>query len=204
MARVIQVGLGHHRILTHDVKCAHAALMCVTENFSCGEAQLTRKTAWLDVPGLLPFDRVFLFVHAQVAGIMERHRTHVAGALHVVLPAQRVQPGPRPADVLRRNGELRDRSCDVRRWHYSGSGYRTPGDAWLAEAARVQQTAWSAAACSSPASSCRHKTICRSRTSPSSFDISSTPRTPSSPSPPHCTSSIRRWWSRTFARSRAH
>ena len=38
--------------------------------------------------------------------------------------------------VLRRNGELRDRSCDVRRWHYSGSGYRTPGDAWLAESGR--------------------------------------------------------------------
>ncbi|MDA0173382.1 replication initiation protein [Solirubrobacter taibaiensis] len=38
--------------------------------------------------------------------------------------------------VLRRNGELRDRSSDVRRWHYSGSGYRTPGDAWLAESGR--------------------------------------------------------------------
>ena len=38
--------------------------------------------------------------------------------------------------VLRRNGERRDRSCDVRRWHYSGSGYRTLGDAWLAESGR--------------------------------------------------------------------
>lgn len=44
--------------------------------------------------------------------------------------------------VLRRQGELRDRSCDIRRWRYSGSGYRTPGDAWLAESGRkraVQQ-----------------------------------------------------------------
>lgn len=41
--------------------------------------------------------------------------------------------------VLRREGELRDRSCDVRRWRHSGSGYRTPGDAWLAESGRIRR-----------------------------------------------------------------
>jgi hypothetical protein len=42
----------------------------------------------------------------------------------------------RQEHVLRRQGELRDRSRDVRCWRYSGSGYRTPGDAWLAESGR--------------------------------------------------------------------
>src|SRR3954449_2435818 len=37
---------------------------------------------------------------------------------------------------LRRTGELRDRGCQIRRWQYSGSGYRTLGDAWLAESGR--------------------------------------------------------------------
>jgi hypothetical protein len=38
--------------------------------------------------------------------------------------------------VLERNGERHDRGCQLRRWHYSGSGYRTLGDAWLAESGR--------------------------------------------------------------------
>jgi hypothetical protein len=37
---------------------------------------------------------------------------------------------------LRRHGELRDRSWEIARWQYSGSGYRTLGDAWLAESGR--------------------------------------------------------------------
>src|SRR4051812_8630513 len=37
---------------------------------------------------------------------------------------------------LRRHGELRDRSCEIARWQYSGSGYRTLGDGWLAESGR--------------------------------------------------------------------
>jgi replication initiator protein RepSA len=37
---------------------------------------------------------------------------------------------------LRRAGELHDRACRVGRWRYSGSGYRTLGDAWLAESGR--------------------------------------------------------------------
>src|SRR4051794_24269652 len=37
---------------------------------------------------------------------------------------------------LRRHGELRDRDCEIGRWQYSGSGYRTLGDAWLAESGR--------------------------------------------------------------------
>ncbi len=38
--------------------------------------------------------------------------------------------------VLERNGERHDRDCQLRRWRYSGSGYRTLGDAWLAESGR--------------------------------------------------------------------
>jgi hypothetical protein len=37
---------------------------------------------------------------------------------------------------MRRAGELHERACRVGRWHYSGSGYRTLGDAWLAESGR--------------------------------------------------------------------
>jgi hypothetical protein len=42
----------------------------------------------------------------------------------------------RQEHVLRRNGEQREGLCDVRRWRYSGSGYRTLGDSWLAESGR--------------------------------------------------------------------
>ena len=38
--------------------------------------------------------------------------------------------------VLERNGERRP-ELQLRRWHYSGSGYRTLGDAWLAESGRT-------------------------------------------------------------------
>jgi hypothetical protein len=38
--------------------------------------------------------------------------------------------------VLQRNGERHDPSCELRHWRYSGSGYRTLGDAWLAESGR--------------------------------------------------------------------
>jgi hypothetical protein len=29
-------------------------------------------------------------------------------------------------------------SCEQRRWQFTGAGYRTPGDAWLAESARTR------------------------------------------------------------------
>src|SRR4051794_20341980 len=38
--------------------------------------------------------------------------------------------------VLRRNGQQHEGLCHVRRWRYSGSGYRTLGDARLAESGR--------------------------------------------------------------------
>jgi hypothetical protein len=38
--------------------------------------------------------------------------------------------------ILRRNGQQRDPSSEIRRWAYAGSGYKTFGDAWLAESGR--------------------------------------------------------------------
>jgi hypothetical protein len=55
LARLVEVRLGHHRVLAHDVQRTHAAFMRMTENFGGGETEFARETARFDVPGLLPF-----------------------------------------------------------------------------------------------------------------------------------------------------
>ena len=106
LARLVEIRLGHHRVLAHDEQRTDSALMRVTENFSGGETQLARETAGLDVPGLLPFDCVRFIIHAHIAGIMERHRAHVAGALHIVLPAQGIQSRAIAPDMTREERQM--------------------------------------------------------------------------------------------------
>ena len=57
-----------------------------------------------------------------VAGQLVRERSHVTGALHVVLPAQRVDTYPVAADVAGRHGQVRHR-------HHHGGALRMLGDA---------------------------------------------------------------------------
>ena len=57
-----------------------------------------------------------------VAGELVRERAHVAGALHVVLAAQRIHPHALAADVAGRHGEIGDR-------HHRGRPLRVLGDA---------------------------------------------------------------------------
>ena len=57
-----------------------------------------------------------------VAGELVRERAHVAGALDVVLAAQRVHADARPADVAGRHGEVGDR-------HHRGRALAVLGDA---------------------------------------------------------------------------
>ena len=57
-----------------------------------------------------------------IAGELVRERAHVAGALHVVLPAQRVHADAGPADVAGRHGEIGDR-------HHRGRALAVLGDA---------------------------------------------------------------------------
>ena len=57
-----------------------------------------------------------------VAGKLMRERAHVAGALHVVLAAQRINADARPADIAGRHGEIGDR-------HHGGRALAVLGDA---------------------------------------------------------------------------
>ena len=57
-----------------------------------------------------------------IAGKLVRERAHVAGALHVVLAAQRIHADARPADIAGRHGEIGDR-------HHRGRALAVLGDA---------------------------------------------------------------------------
>ncbi len=116
-ARLVQIRLGHHRVFAHDIQRPNAAFVCVAEDLGGGEAQLARETARLDVPGVLPLCGVVFIIHTHVAGIMERHGAHIAGALHVVLTAQRIQSRAFPPDMPGEKcqmDERKSRSSSVR------------------------------------------------------------------------------------------
>ena len=57
-----------------------------------------------------------------IAGQLVRERAHVAGALHVVLAAQRIHADAGPADIAGRHGEIGDR-------HHRGRALAVLGDA---------------------------------------------------------------------------
>ena len=108
-AGLVQVGLGHHRVLAHDVERPHAAGMGVPQNFGGGQAELAAQAAGLDVPGGLPFFGVVFVADQHVAGVMEGHGAHVAGALDVVLSTQRVEAGAFAPDVAGEKSEMDER-----------------------------------------------------------------------------------------------
>ena len=108
-AGFVQVGLGHHRVLAHDVERPHAAGMGVTENFGGSQAKFATQPTGFDAPGGFPFLGIVFVADQHVAGVVEGHGAHVAGTLDVVLSAQRVEAGAFAPNVAGEKSEMDER-----------------------------------------------------------------------------------------------
>ena len=75
-----------------------------------------------DSPGALELCADGVVRDMPVAGELVREGAHVAGTLHVVLPAQRIDAHPFASDVGGRHGEIRDA-------HHHGRALAVLGDA---------------------------------------------------------------------------
>ncbi len=73
VARVVQVGLGHHRILAHDVQRAHAARPDLAHDLGRRQPQLAVERARLDIPCLLEFARRRFVIDPLITGIVPGH-----------------------------------------------------------------------------------------------------------------------------------
>src|SRR5580704_17550279 len=116
---VFGIGIGLQDVLALDVNALEAAVDRGVEHV--GNAQ-----AWLlvegDAPVLLKHLPGRIDRNVPVSRKLVRERTHVAGALHVVLAAKRMYPDAGPADVARRHGKVGDR-------HDGGGALAVLGDA---------------------------------------------------------------------------
>ena len=108
LARVIEVGVRHRRILTHDVHALDHVGVDRVHDLDDGEALLRIE---LDAPGVLVAGADLRVVDRLVVGEEHRDEAGVGGALHVVLAAQRMQPGAGPADLA---GDQRQRDQAAR------------------------------------------------------------------------------------------
>ncbi len=100
------VGVGEHRVLAHHEQALEASVEHGAHGLGDGQA---RRVGQLDAPRrreLRPRRRVG---HLLVAGVVAGQGSHVAGALHVVLTAHRVDAGARPAEVAGQQGQVGDR-----------------------------------------------------------------------------------------------
>ena len=111
IARHVEVGLGHHGILAHDVEGADAARVRMTKISVVVRPEVAGQPPRLDVPGGLPVGGVLLVVDTHVARVVERHGTHIACALHVVLTTQRIQARAIPAHMAGEKGKMNERQC---------------------------------------------------------------------------------------------
>ena len=107
-ARVVEIGIGHRRVLTHDVHALDLVGMDRVHDLDDGFALLGRE---LHAPRLLIHAAGRLILHRFVIGEEHRDQAGVGRALHVVLAAQRVQPRPGPADLA---GDQRQRDQAAR------------------------------------------------------------------------------------------
>ncbi len=107
MARVVQVGVAHGRVFAHDVHAAHLVRVALgrqrlVHDFNDG---VTGFFVEFRVPEVLePLVRGRV-VHPLVVGKHHGDQAGVAGALHVVLAAQRVQAGAGLADLPGHGGQ---------------------------------------------------------------------------------------------------
>ncbi len=101
MARMVQVGVAHGRVFAHDVHAAHLVRIAVggkrlVHDFDHGVAGLVVQ---LRAPEVLKPGVRRRVGHALVVGEHHRDQARVAGALHIVLAAQRMQAGAGFADL---------------------------------------------------------------------------------------------------------
>ena len=108
LARVLDVRVRHRGVLAHDVHPADLAFVGALRDLGDGQADVRIE---LRVPERFELALGVLVVDALVVREHHRDQPHVRGALHVVLPAQRVQAGPRPADL---SGDERQRDQAAR------------------------------------------------------------------------------------------
>ncbi len=108
LARMIEIGIGHRRILALDVHALDLVVMDRVHDLDHGLALLRVE---LDAPGLLVLAADLRILHRLVVGEEHRDQAGVGRALHVVLAAQRMQPGAGPADLA---GDQRQRDQAAR------------------------------------------------------------------------------------------
>ena len=108
-ARVLEVRIRHRRVLAHDVHAADLAVVGRVHDLDHGQARLAVE---LGAPELLESGAGLGVVHSLIVGIHHRDQARVRRPLHVVLPAQRVQPGAGAADLAGHQRE-RDQAAGV-------------------------------------------------------------------------------------------
>ncbi len=105
----VGVGVGDDGVLAHDVHRLELAADGGVHHLDERETRLCRELA-LGLPVVADAIERAALAELLVAGQAVGQAREVAGALHVVLPTQRVHAGSRPADVAGEHGEVRERA----------------------------------------------------------------------------------------------
>ena len=116
---VMRVGVGLQDVLALDVDALERAVDGGVEHVGDAQARLRIER---DAPQALVDIAGGVVGHVAIARQFVRERAHVAGALHIVLAAQRVHADARPADIAGQHGEVGDR-------HHRGRALAVLGDA---------------------------------------------------------------------------
>ena len=103
---VLGVGIGLGDVLALQVEALERAVDRLVHHVGDPQA---RRAAERDAPQALENRPRGVVGDVAVAGELVRERAHVAGALHVVLAAQRVHADALAADIAGRHGEIGDR-----------------------------------------------------------------------------------------------
>ena len=112
-ARMVGVGVGHRRVLAHDVHAAHLAGLDRVHHLDHRQAGLVvERPAACPRPSRSCARR--RVVHALVVREHHRYQAGVGRALHIVLAAQRMQAGAGPADLARHQRPARSGSAHCR------------------------------------------------------------------------------------------
>ena len=98
---MVQVGIAHGRVLAHDVHAAHLVRISVRHQGLAHDFdhRVTVLIVQPAIPETLEPVMCSLVGNALVIGKHHGNQACVAGALHIVLPTQRVQSGTGPADL---------------------------------------------------------------------------------------------------------
>lgn len=97
------IRVADHGILAHDDHGLELALLQAVHHLHGRQAAERRQGA---SPGRLELQAGLLVIHELVAGIIVGQPAHIAGALHVVLAAQRVHTGTGTTDLTAEHGQV--------------------------------------------------------------------------------------------------